>query len=49
VRGRENEWPDAQYGVSQCLWAKTFREDAAADIALMQGHDCCNYRYVMES
>jgi len=60
--------------VSECLWAKTFREAEASDIGyvaicypdfamasaynpkikllrtktLMQGHDCCNHRYVME-
>lgn len=60
--------------VSQCLWAKTFRDAGAADIGyasichpdlaaasafhpklrmtrtktLMQGHDCCNLRYVFE-
>ncbi len=64
-----------EYNVSQCLWAKMFREEDAADIGyasvcypdfavasalspklkliriktLMQGHDCCNLRYVMES
>jgi len=61
--------------VSQCLWAKTFRAQDAADIGyatichadfaatttfhpklkltrtktLMQGDDCCNHRWVMES
>ena len=61
--------------ISECLWAKTFREADAADIGyaclchtefaavpafnpkmkfsltktLMQGHDCCNPRYVMEA
>jgi len=59
--------------ISQCLWAKTFREMDASDIGyatichcdhavsafnpklklvrtktLMQGHDCCNHRFVME-
>lgn len=64
-----------EYNVSQCLWAKMFREEDAAGIGyaavcypdfavasalspklklirtktLMQGHDCCNLRYVMES
>jgi hypothetical protein len=64
-----------EFRVSQCLWAKAFREENAADIGyacvcspdfavasgfnpklklirtktLMQGHDCCNHRYVMES
>ncbi len=63
------------FRISQCLWAKTFREEDAADIGyaaichpdfavasafnpklqlirtktLMQGHDCCNHRYVMEA
>jgi hypothetical protein len=61
--------------VSQCLWARMFREEDAADIGyagichpdfaaaagfnpkiklhrtktLMQGHDCCNHRYVVEA
>ena len=61
--------------VSQCLWAKTFRAQNAADIGyasicypdyasttafnpkikllrtktLMQGDDCCNHRWVMET
>lgn len=61
--------------VTECLWAKTFREAAAADIGyaclchtefaavpvfnprmkllftktLMQGDDCCNPRYVVET
>ncbi len=61
--------------ITECLWAKTFREADAADIGyacmchtefaavpafnpkmkliftrtLMQGHDCCNPRYVMET
>ncbi len=61
--------------ISECLWAKTFREADAADIGyahlcqtdfaasrvfnpkikltmtktLMQGHDCCNPRYVLET
>ena len=61
--------------ITECLWAKTFREADAADIGyaclcdtesaalkafnpkiklnftktLMQGHDCCNPRYVMEA
>ena len=60
--------------VTECLWAKTFREADAADIGyaalcygdyaaahafnpgirlirtetLMQGNDCCNFRYVWE-
>lgn len=60
--------------VTECLWAKTFREAGAADIGhavccagdwancrafnpklrlertktLMQGDDCCNYRWVLE-
>jgi hypothetical protein len=60
--------------VSECLWAKTFKEANAADIGfklicsedyvtaeafnpniklirdktLMQGHDCCNHRYVVK-
>ena len=64
-----------EFRISQCLWAKVFRDDDAADIGyacichpdfavasgfnpklklirtktLMQGHDCCNHRYVMES
>ncbi|MBM3748197.1 MAG: hypothetical protein FJW34_20635 [Acidobacteria bacterium] len=63
----------AEIKVTECLWAKTFREANAADIGyaavchgdfayapafnpkmkmirtktLMQGHDCCNHRYVM--
>ena len=58
--------------VTECLWAKVFRENSAADIGysllchtdhahcqgfnphirmvrtktLMQGHDCCNHRYI---
>ncbi len=61
--------------VSQCLWAKIFRGEDAAEIGysamchpdfavasafnpkmkmlrtktLMQGHDCCNHRWVMEA
>jgi hypothetical protein len=61
--------------ITQCLWAKTFRDAGAADIGyasichpdfavaegfnpkmrlirtktLMQGHDCCNHRYVVEA
>lgn len=61
-----------EFRISQCLWAKTFREADAAGIGyavichpdfavasaynpkmklvrtktLMQGHDCCNHRYV---
>lgn len=61
--------------ISQCLWARSFREGDAADIGyaaicfpdfavagafnpklklhrtktLMQGHDCCNHRYVFET
>jgi hypothetical protein len=60
--------------ITECLWAKTFREADASEIGyaaicypdfaaasafnpkikmirtktLMQGHDCCNHRYVME-
>jgi hypothetical protein len=60
--------------ITECLWAKTFRDLDAADIGyayicygdfpmasignpkirlirtktLMQGHDCCNHRYVCE-
>ena len=60
--------------ITECLWAKTFRDAKASDIGyaaichpdfaaatafspkikmlrtktLMQGHDCCNHRYVME-
>ena len=60
--------------VTECLWAKTFRENDAADIGyasichgdfamcqgfnpkirmertktLMEGHDCCNHRWIME-
>jgi hypothetical protein len=63
-----------EFRISQCLWAKAFREEQAADLGyaaicypdyavatgfnpklklirtktLMQGHDCCNHRYVME-
>lgn len=61
--------------ISECLWAKTFRDANAADIGyagichgdyayataynpklrmertktLMQGHDCCNHRWLWES
>lgn len=61
--------------VAECLWAKIFREEDAADIGyaaichpdyatasafnpkiklirsktLMQGHDCCNLRYIVEA
>jgi len=61
--------------ITECLWAKTFREADAGDVGyaclchgefaalkaynpkikltftktLMQGHDCCNPRYVMEA
>lgn len=61
--------------VTECLWAKTFREAGATDIGyagvchgdfamasaynshmrmertktLMQGHDCCNHRWLWES
>ena len=61
--------------VTECIWAKTFRDFKAPDIGyamichpdfamasaynpklkltrtktLMQGHDCCNHRYVMET
>jgi hypothetical protein len=64
----------AEIKVTECLWAKTFREADAADIGyailchgdyaaapafspkmkmirtktLMQAHDCCNHRWVME-
>lgn len=64
-----------EYNVTQCLWARMFREEEAADIGyaavcypdyaiasalspklkltrnktLMQGADCCNLRYVMQS
>lgn len=60
--------------VSECLWAKTFREADAADLGfkivcsldyvtaetfnpkiklirdktLMQGHDCCNHKYIFQ-
>ena len=60
--------------VTECLWAKTFRDAGEADLGfrcvcfadygaveafnprlkmirdktLMQGHDCCNHRYVVE-
>jgi len=60
--------------VTECLWAKTFRENDAADIGyatichpdfamcqafnpkirmertttLMEGHDCCNHRWILE-
>lgn len=60
--------------VTECLWARMFREENAADIGyagichpdyaaasgfnpkiklirsktLMQGHDCCNHRYIVE-
>lgn len=61
--------------VTECLWAKTFREAKAADLGfncicfadyamaeafnpkiklirdktLMQGHDCCNHKYVFKA
>jgi len=64
----------AELSVTECLWAKTFREAHAADIGyavschpdyasarafnpsmkmirtktLMQGHDCCNHRFILE-
>jgi hypothetical protein len=64
-----------EMSVSECLWAKTFKEANAADIGfklicsgdyvtaeafnpniklirdktLMQGHDCCNHKYVVKS
>jgi hypothetical protein len=64
-----------EFRISQCLWAKAFRQENAGDIGyaaichpdfavasgfnpklrlirtktLMQGHDCCNHRYAMES
>jgi predicted hydrocarbon binding protein len=60
--------------ITECLWARTFREAGGADIGharichpdytfaegfnsqvrmirtktLMQGHDCCNHRWVVE-
>lgn len=62
-----------EWKITECLWAKTFREANASDIGyatqcygdfgaealapkirftltktLMQGHDCCNHRYVWE-
>jgi hypothetical protein len=63
-----------EFKITECLWAKTFRDLDAADIGyayvcygdfamawvnnpkirlirtktLMQGHDCCNHRYVWE-
>ncbi|UCC73181.1 MAG: L-2-amino-thiazoline-4-carboxylic acid hydrolase [Gemmatimonadota bacterium] len=68
---------DTTFGVeiSECLWARTFREAEAADIGyagichgdfawasgfnpqmrmertktLMQGHDCCNHRWILEA
>jgi hypothetical protein len=69
----ENTAKAAEIKVTECLWAKTFREANAADIGyafvchgdfayapafnpkmkmirtktLMQGHDCCNHRYVI--
>jgi hypothetical protein len=62
------------YKVSECLWAKTFRDSSAGDLGyaivchadfavarslsptlkltrtktLMQGHDCCQFRYSVE-
>jgi hypothetical protein len=70
----ENTPKAAEFKVSECLWAKTFREAKAGDLGyalvcdsdyaaaegfnpkmrmirtktLMQGHDCCNHRYVLE-
>jgi hypothetical protein len=64
-----------EFRISRCLWAKSFREEQAADIGyaaichpdyavaagfnpklklirtktLMQGDECCNHRYVLES
>ena len=64
-----------EFKITECLWAKAFREADAADIGyagichgdyalapafnpemkmirtktLMQGHDCCNHRYVLEA
>ncbi len=64
-----------ELNITECLWAKTFREADAADIGytgvchgdyafapafnpemkmirtktLMQGHDCCNHRFVVEA
>ena len=61
--------------VTECLWARTFRSNDAADIGyalvchpdfticrgfnpkirmertktLMQGHDCCNHRWILEA
>jgi L-2-amino-thiazoline-4-carboxylic acid hydrolase len=63
-----------EWKITECVWAKTFREANASDIGyatscygdlgsgealapkirftltktLMQGHDCCNHRYVWE-
>jgi hypothetical protein len=64
-----------EFRISRCLWAKTFRQDNAADLGyaiichpdfgvaagynpklkltrpktLMQGDDCCHFRYEMEA
>jgi hypothetical protein len=64
-----------EFKVTECLWAKTFRDADAAEIGyaaichsdfeastafnpklklirtktLMQGHDCCNHRWIMEA
>jgi hypothetical protein len=71
----ENTPKAVEIKVSECLWAKTFREAEAGDLGyalvcdsdyaaaegfnpkmrmirsktLMQGHDCCNHRYVIEA
>lgn len=71
----ENTETAFEVNITECLWAKTFKEANAADIGyamichsdfamapafnpklklirsktLMQGHDCCNHRYVMET
>ncbi len=71
----ENTPKAVEFKVSECLWAKTFREAEAGDLGyvlvcdsdyaaaegfnpkmrmirtktLMQGHDCCNHRYVLEA
>ncbi len=71
----ENSTTAFEIRVSQCLWARTFRAEDAAEIGyasvcygdyaatkatspgiklirtktLMQGNDCCNHRWVVES
>ncbi len=71
----ENTPKAVEFKVSECLWAKTFREAEAGDLGyvlvcdsdyaaaegfnpklrmirtktLMQGHDLCNHRYVLEA